>query len=148
MGVNYLEIKQLLQSNRYSNNKSRIFSDILFKIEELVDVDTIRFFYPKNLFVVDKDLEAYLVFEDKILWGRMLPNKSNNNFVLEILRFKDITDLKYDCSCCRDGFHKLTIKFKNGTTIVFNSMEDTNSSWCHKFEDLIKDLLKFLIKNY
>lgn len=145
MGVDYVEIKRYFESRRYSENKAGKYSNMLFKIEEFVDVNTIKLFYPKNLFVDSKDLEAYLVFEDKILRGKIL---EDNNIEITALRLKDLTDFKCECTCNPDGYHRLTMKFQNGETLVFNSVEDTNTSWSHKFEKLIKDLLKLLIKNY
>lgn len=142
MEVSYVEIKRYFENHRYSNNQARKYSNMLFKIEEFIDVNTIRLFYPKNLFVDDKELEVYVVFEEKILRGRIL---EDTNIEITTLKFKNLTDFKCECTCKSEGFHRLTMKFENNETVVLDSMEDTNTSWSHKFENQIKELVKHLI---
>lgn len=145
MEVSYVEIKGYFDGHRYSDNKSRKYSNMLCKIEEFIDVNTIKLFYPKNLFVDHKELEAYVVFEDKLLRGRIL---EDTNIEITTLKFKNLIDFKCECTCNPEGFHRLTMKFENDETVVLDSVEDTNTSWSHKFENQIKEVSKLLIKSY
>ncbi len=145
MKIDYVEIKGFFEGYRYHEPKSRKYSAMFHSIEELINSDDIKLFYPKNLFVDDKDLEVYIVLEGKILRGRFL---DDNKIELRVLHLKDLKDFKCEGIYNEEGFQKIILQFKNGEEIVFNSMEDTNDNWKYKFKEHIKDVAKMLIEQY
>jgi len=146
LGIDYVEIKQYICGYRCFDDKARNYKAIFSNIEEFIDHSEIKFFYPKNLFLVDKDLEVYVFLDGKILRGRSL---EESRIELKIFNLRDLVDFKCECIDNREEyFHKITLKFENDEIIVFDSMTDTNESWKYKFDNQIKEIIKVLIKNY
>lgn len=144
MIIDYIENKRYFDSHRYSDKNARKYSDMLCKIEEFIDPSDIKLFYPKNLFVDDKDLEVYVILDRNILRGRIL---DDNKMELTTLRLKDLLHFKCECTYNIEGFHKLTLRFKNDEVVIFDSMEDSNDSWRYKFENQIKELTKLFVQS-
>ena len=142
MIIDYLEVRGHFESHKYEGEKSRKYWSIFYNIEEFIDPNKINIFYPKNMFVRDKDLEIYIFLENKILRCRII---DNGRIEIKILFLKDIKD--FTCECIYDGeyYHKLTLKFINGEIIVLDSMVDTNFSWRNKFEKKIKEIIQEII---
>lgn len=140
--MDYLEVRSYFESNRHCDGKSRRCNLIFHEVEEFINSEHIKMFYPKNLFMEDKELEVYIFLEGKILRARVLEGK---NIELKILYFKYLKDFVYEC--IYDGgeyYHKLILNFTSDE-VVFNKLEDTNSSWGPEFEEQIKNIAKLLI---
>lgn len=137
--IDYLEIRGHFESHKYEGKKSRERWAIFYNIEEFINPNKINVFYPKNMFVQDKNLEIYIFLESKILRGRIIDDA---RIEIKVLSLKDIKD--FTCECINDGeyYHKLTLKFINGEIIELDSMVDTNFSWRNKLEKTIKEIMK------
>lgn len=144
MIIDYLEVRGYFESYKYEGEKSRKHWALFHNIEEFINPNKINIFYPKNMFVQDKDLEIYIFLESKILRGRIIDDARIEIKVLFLKGIKDFT-----CECINEGeyYHKLTLKFINGEIIELDSMVDTNFSWRNKFEKTIKEIIQNVI-NY
>jgi len=142
--IDYLEVKDYFRGDRYNDQKSRRYYSIFCNIEKFINTDDIKLFYPKNLFLNDKELEVYIFLDGKILRARPL---EVNNIELKILYLKDLID--FTCECIYDGeeyYYKLVLKFTTDE-LVFNKNEDTINGWGYKFEEQIKNITKILIND-
>ena len=70
MIIDYFEVRGYFEGHQISDPKARRYSAIFRNIEEFIDPNKVSIFYPKNIFVDDKDLEIYVFLERKILRGR------------------------------------------------------------------------------
>lgn len=140
--LSYVELREHFYSTCYSDVKSREAKNLLCKLEEFINPNDIKHYYPKNLFKGDKSLEVYLIFEKYILIGRVL---EENKIELKTLRLRELINIKAECENDSDGCNKLTLTFFNNEAIIFDSEEDTNNSWKYKFKDHIKMLTNYLL---
>lgn len=142
--IDYLEIRGYFESHKHKDEKSREQWSIFYNMEELIDSNKINIFYPKNMFVEDKNLEIYIFLDNKIVRGRVI---DEGRIEIKILSLKDIKD--FTCEYIKDGeyYHKLTLEFINGEIIELDSMVDTNFSWRNKFEKAIKEIIEKIIKS-
>lgn len=142
MIIDYLEVRGHFEGYKYEGEKSRKHWALFYNIEEFINPNKINIFYPKNMFVQDKDLEIYIFLESKILRGRIIDDA---RIEIKVLFLKDIKD--FTCECINEGeyYHKLTLKFINGEIIELDSMVDTNFSWRNKFEKTIKEIIQNFI---
>lgn len=138
----YLEIKKEYEKHKYNDPKSRKNSAIFHNIEEFIDLNEINIFYPKNMFVEDKDLEIYIFLESKILRSRLI---DNDIIEIKILYLKDIKDFICECMCDGEYYHKLILKFPNDEIIVFDGTVDANIGWRNKFNKTIKKIIRIII---
>lgn len=142
MIIDYFEVRGYFESHRYHDPKARRYSAIFLNIEEFIDPNKISIFYPKNMFVDDKDLEIYAFLERKVLRGRVL---DNNKIEIKLLHLKDLKDFICECTYDEEYYYKLTLKFNNNEVIVFDSLVDTNFSWKNKFNKEIKEIIQVII---
>lgn len=142
MIIDYFEVRGYFEGHRYHDPKARRYSAIFRNIEEFIDPNKVSIFYPKNMFVDDKDLEIYVFLERKILRGRVL---DNNKIEIKLLYLKDLKDFICECTYDEECYYKLTLKFYNDEVIVFDSLVDTNFSWKNKFNKVIKEIIKVII---
>lgn len=145
MKRDYEEIKNYFKQHAKDNDKDLKYISMIDEIEHFVDVKKIRGCYPKNLFVDEKELELYLIMDDKML---RCTGAEEERIELTVFRFNDIIDMRFDFAFGFMITHKLELKFKNGETVVLDSQKDTNDGWIHKFEDEIKALIRHLLKEY
>lgn len=138
----YLEIKKEYERHKYNDPKFRKNSAIFHNIEEFIDLNEINIFYPKNMFVEDKDLEIYIFLESKILRSRLI---DNDIIEIKILYLKDIKDFICECMCDGEYYHKLILKFPNDEIIVFDGTVDANIGWRNKFNKTIKKIIRIII---
>lgn len=140
--INYKKIKTYCEKYRYSERK---YYNVLIKMEELIDINVMELFYPKNIFSDNNKVEFYIFFEDKILRGKI---SKNTDIEIKTFKFQNIIDFKFECDFKNQGFCRLTIKFKSEEVIVFDSIEDANETWCYEFGNKIREIYKFILKNY
>jgi hypothetical protein len=119
------------------------FEYITEKLQEYIHQESVKLFYPKNLFVEEKETELYLFTEDKLFIVTGEEQRSNFN----VLSLKEIDDINFETTFLTGkALIKINIMFKNGREIVFNSLEDTNQSWSYAFSKKINNLFLLLIK--
>lgn len=142
MKFDFADFKKKFDDGLYGGIKSSQYSKLIFKLDEFIDSNKIQLFYPRNLFLEDKELEVFIFIDNKLIIGK---NINAGRIEIKVLKLNDIRDLKSECTYYKDGFHRLTVTFTNNETLVFDSAEDTNESWRYSFENHIKELTKFLI---
>lgn len=143
MKLEYNEIKSYFYGYWDSDEKTRNCRSIFNNIEMFVNPNEIRFFYPKNLFVKEKDLEIYIFLNDKIIKGGIV----DNNIELNIYNLKNLIGLRCECiNYYEEFYHKIVMNFINEDVIILNSIDDSKDTWRYKFEEQIKDIIKELIK--
>ncbi|HHX16723.1 MAG TPA: DUF3908 family protein [Mollicutes bacterium] len=142
--IEYSELSSYFETYKYYDETSGRYSAIFSNIEELIDTDQIKIFYPKNLKVVDKDLEVFLILDGKILYGKSL---ENNDVEIKVYFLKDINDITYKCSWYgEDSFHKISLKFNSDVILEFDSMNDATSySRRIELEMVIKEIIRMLM---
>lgn len=145
MKIHYAEIKRYFEGYRYYEQKSRKYSAIFRSIEELINPNEIKIFYPKNLFLDDKDLEIYIVLNGKLLRWRFGDDKK---IELRILHLKNLKDFKCEGICNEEGIYKIILEFETGEEIAFNSMDDSIDNWKYTFKEHITEIAKTLIEQY
>lgn len=122
-------------NNRYP--QARPIKTMIEEIRKLIDVDTIRLAYPKNLFVDGKQVEIYL-FDDKEHMFRVVCENEEVN--IQVYLLKNVSRLESSSNYGEEP-RLLTIEFLNGESFRFDSRTDTNSYHVQRFNDLINQSL-------
>jgi len=127
-------------------------ADTGYKLEKVLDTvrdlletdDNVKIFYPKNLFVDYKSLEIFMLTKsDKIILSRY--NWKDEYVEIEAYRAIDIQCISIKIKPCEPNAKKLTIKFKNGNEINFDSIKDANETWQEQYSTSIENISKFLM---
>ncbi|WP_039245731.1 DUF3908 family protein [Clostridium novyi] len=115
---------------------------ILFKkIKELIDINEIKVFYPKNLFVKDENLKVVIITDVSIYLFELLDlNKMNGVCISR----GSIANLNINMECEYRGNIQLEIKFYNQESIIFNGEKDTNEHYKDEMNEKIKEVFKEL----
>lgn len=142
--IGYCELSSAVERNPYRDMRTKKYSDIISNINELIDPQQVKLFYPKYIDVEDKNLDIILFLDGKILYGKNIEKK---DVEIKIYLFQEIKDIIY--KCCYHGedyFHRLTLKFSNGEVLEFDSMDDAESySRRRDLENVIKEIAKSII---
>jgi hypothetical protein len=138
--MEYQDFKKLLSN--YSFQYGEKYESILSAMERFLDEKEIKIFYPKFLFLDDKQLEVQIYQKNQLI---IFHNKQPE-VKIEVLPFKQINkvELMYG------GYYQpwgLEINFHNGDIIRLNNKEDTNSSWNRHFTTKIEAIFNLLINS-
>ncbi len=143
--IDYSELSSAIKRNAYYDERAWKYSAIISNINELINPNQVKLYYPKNLYIEGKDLELYLFVDRKIIFGK---NTEKNNVVIKIYFLNDIIDFTYKCTYHgEEYFHILILKINNGDTLEFDSMNDATSySRKYELEEIIKEIGKMIIE--
>lgn len=131
--------KECFYDNRYP--QARPMKIMLEEIGKIIDISGIKVVYPKNLFVDDKHVEIYL-FNDK---RQIMKVTYESGEVYTYLYFsKDIANIRSKINCDNNS-RSLVVKFSNGEVIALNSIDDTNTYYTNRFDELIISIWKLFL---
>lgn len=120
------------------------FEFIVPKVNEFIVQEEIKVFYPRNLFVEDKDTELLFFTEDKVylVTGE---DDQEGKINIGVLYLKNIVDYNFEIESA-SGYEnvKLFIRFSNDRTIELNAHDETNSSWRNGYANKVKQIIKLL----
>ncbi|MBB6215065.1 uncharacterized protein YbcI [Anaerosolibacter carboniphilus] len=144
MDINFGQLKEYSSRAFYSsdNPQARVLSFIINEIEKIFDASDIVFAYPKNLFINNKQVELFLIDSKKQLIKAIYEDK---NLTISVYFAKDIINF-YNKVNHEDDSRSLIIKFASSETIEFNSRNDTNTHHIQRFDALILEMCKFMMK--
>ncbi|MGD9567048.1 MAG: DUF3908 family protein [Sedimentibacter sp.] len=146
MNLNFTEIMNYLEKNRFSESYARKYFSLFKKVSQIINEENILFFYPKFLFVNDKPIQLYFILKNHMLINVSI--KEDKQMIVEFLNVKNnIRKINYQCSLDDyGGTTILTVLFEdNFAEIVFNSEEDSNENWKYDFEKVLCDIAKYFI---
>lgn len=117
---------------------------VIRKIRELMIVDSIKQYYPKNLFKENEPFE-YLLFTDSKIVTCSFECDANEDI---LYKFRTIPKSQIqDIELLSDDYKIATLKiaFMNGDPIVLDNIKDTNIYHANKYMKLIYEIHKGLI---
>lgn len=139
MKVDFKEIKDYFNRNRYKDEFSHILGKMFEKVSQIIDENDVLYFYPKYLFTETQILELYFILKNNKLVKATITE--DNQIVINIFYSNQIINIDYKSPIDNNGNYKLSIYFKNNMEpIIFNSIEDTNSHWKYKFDNVISNI--------
>lgn len=144
MSIDYEEVRDYYRGFNYNDERNKENSHIFSKIEELININEIKSFYPKNLFLDEKKLEVYIFFENKLLLGQ---NFKNDKVKIKIIDLNYLKEFKIESNWYEEGINRITLKLDQ-EEIVFNSLEDSNENWKYRFKEEINNIFQLLIKEH
>lgn len=147
MNVNFTEIMNYLEKSRFEGSYFRKYFSMIKKVSQIVDEESILFFYPKFLFVKDKPIQLYFILKNHLLLSVSM--KEDNQMIIEFLNVNKISKIDYKCSLDDyGGTTILKVLFEDNFEIIFNSEEDTIGNWQSEFEKVLCDIAKYFINIY
>lgn len=126
--------------NRGQFQEASNYNSIVYVIENYIGKEKVKIFYPKNLFIDDLKLEAFVFQNDKVSVAYEIDNEVVN---LKVLKYSDINKIEMLYS----GYYNpmtLKISFNTGDEIELNDKEDTNSTWSNQFTKKIEEIVKLI----
>lgn len=114
---------------------------IIKAIQQYVNIDKVALIYPRNIFSVEGHSEVFLFMQDNQVIIIQSPNK---NIVIRRM-YKD-NILECELIEYGDGIRNLmlTIKLKNGESIILDSKTDSNSDWEDSYKEMIIEIYNFI----
>lgn len=112
-------------------------------LKDCIDEDILHF-YPKGI-TSDEDDNSYFeliaFLKNKVVVGTYLSDYTVNikSFPLDEQMQIDMTVTRYEGSL-------LSVTLSNGKQLVFDSNNDCNRHWRRKYDEKIKETIKFLMK--
>lgn len=142
--IDYNELSLAVERNIYTNDRTRKYGGIISNINELIDPNQVKLFYPKYIDVEEKNVDIILFLDEKILYGKNIEKK---NVEIKIYFLKEIKEIIYKCNYYyEEYFHILTLKLYNNEILEFDSMEDADSySRRRELENVIKEIAKSIL---
>lgn len=141
MKVDFKEIKDYFNRNRYKDEVSHRLGNMFEKVSKIIDENDVLYFYPKYLFIEMQILELYFILKNNKLVKATLAE--DNQIVINIFYSNQIRNIEYISPIDNNGSYKLSIYLKNNIEpIIFNSIEDTNGHWKYKFDNVISNIAK------
>lgn len=138
MEITYEEFLNVLTYNKRHEYKC---VNIMHHAEKVFDKENVLFFYPKAIFVEDKENEFIFIVKENIISLREPKSVLNAN----VRKLKDIEEI----TIINDGEYDhdtiMTLRFNDGHKLVFSTTEDSNDYWKPKYKKLIIDIYKHLI---
>jgi len=140
--LTYNEMKNYFHGKSRGNTREAIISKIINRAETIVGEKDIKLFYPKNIFIEEKEFELYLFCHD----NRILKVSEENNFIVTNVYNIDNIDKFVLKENYKDENEKiLEIKFKDNEFFTFNSYDDTNEYYKIDLASIIEEICKNII---
>lgn len=115
------------------------YTSILQVVEKFLDKEQIIVFYPKNLFVDEKQLEVQIYEKDRVV----ILNHNEEEVKVRVLKYQLIEKVELIYT----GYYEpltLKINFRTGDSLELNELDDTNSTWRRSFTSKIEEIFKLL----
>jgi hypothetical protein len=141
------ELERLAANSVYNGRAFHLLYESIQKLKQYVDVSSVTYIYPKNLFNKEKDIEIYAFTESKIIsvvLNRVDENKLNV-FDLTFKRRSDINSIELTEGSEYNDELKLNVVFSDSSNMCFNSKEDTNDHHAGNFKKLLQDIVEFIL---
>lgn len=144
--LSYNEMKNSVLNDFTYNGNIRI---VFKKADSLIEEKDIELFYAKNLSIENKQFELYLFCNN----GRILKiGEEDGKFITtNLLNKNSIEKVTLKENYARSYEKILEIKFKNGETFKFDSINDTNQysdlNLTNIIEQIFENLISYKIQN-
>ena len=102
-------------------------------------------FYPKNVFLDDKQFELFLFCTNRCMVNVKIDD-DEQYFIIRYIKIDDIYKIELKESVKDKDEKILNINLKNGESIEFNSKNDTNQYHKVIFASLIDEIIKYIIE--
>ncbi|WP_340388464.1 DUF3908 family protein [Paenibacillus sp. FSL E2-0151] len=109
-------------------------------IQNNINDDEVRAFYPKNFFNDSKEKEFYALTDKNIFLFK------ESDAVVTISYFKEVRVEKLQLTrpYNRSEELQLEIKLCSGDKFIFDSMKDSNDDWAYHYVEYIEEIYKLL----
>ncbi|MGG4443722.1 DUF3908 family protein [Brevibacillus fortis] len=141
MRLNFIEFTDYLRKVSFEGGSRLSFLANLLR--KHVNQDNVLGFYPKNIFVEDKDVEVY-VFEDNKVTIFL---NTGSQVIIKVLKYEHLNRLELQYEKKDQMIINLEIRFTTGDEIVLNNALDANSNWSDKYEAEIQGIFTLLKKD-
>lgn len=140
--LTYNEMKNYFHGRSRGNAKEAIISKIINRAETIVGEKDIKLFYPKNIFIEEKEFELYLFCHD----NRILKVSEENNFIVtNVYNTNNIDKVVLKENYKNENEKILEIRFKDNEFFTFNSNDDTNEYHKRILASVIEEICKNII---
>jgi len=135
--LGYVEYKERVQRFDFQGCDSHHFHYVIQRIEEVINPDEIKEFYPKKVFSNDNETELYIFSEDNMY----VVSGGRYAMTMKAYKLGEIKEFEYEIN--QDGRESATLKlFIKDTYIYFDSDQDSNEYWTDTYIEKIKEIVK------
>lgn len=145
------EIKNIAFNNQFSSDNNNYYRRLYKFAEILLDIPGIKkieeqeaylhHFYPKNLWIEEKNLELIYFTSDKIIEIEM--NQDTEEVKINCHYTKDMLNTELTIINYREKVYQLVINFNNSHKLTL-STNDAEDNWKRRFSEEILAIHKYL----
>lgn len=127
-----------------SKPENREYWELIQTIDPIIPADSVKAYYPLNLYSRKQDLKLFL-FTEKDIWiieqlGWSLKIILHKNFQVETVNRDFHTRNRFEGS-------ELSISLRGGEILKFNSKTDgPNEDWTDTYSEYINNIFNFIVK--
>lgn len=132
----YNSIKEVFFDNDYDSR----YNDISRSIEKYIDAESIRYVYPKNLWMKDVDFQFQVYTDDKIF----ILEQKEDSVNIKVWKSSDIIAVEYVDNGYRSPA-ELTINLTNGYKIELVPERDIHQQFKRDLMMLPEEIFKYLL---
>lgn len=136
-----------LKENFRTNYKYNNHIKMINALEKYVQANKVEMFYPKNLFLEDKQLEFYAFTNKNIIVITSTNDDTSLTVCLNVINRDNIKNIFIQEN--DDNKNEITLKIGvlDGNEIVFNNISDSNNHHSCGFKNHISNIAKYLLSD-
>lgn len=142
MDLSYEEVRNCFRFER--NKRERVINSLFGMVENILTVDDIEYFYPKNIFNETGNIEFIIISDEKFI---SVYESNESKMKMKICKLSDIDRVELTEGDKHFDGSFLLITFGDYFSVECNSEVDSNESWKFKYKEAINALVKLLVKN-